>query len=78
MFKNNVLRYETPECKIINPPISLNEGRYRVDFNQIDAKMKTPALEKKTSEKGKKRFFDVAPCVLNKAECSLQSRKNAR
>lgn len=32
MFKNNVLRYETPECKIIDVPVSLNEGRYRVDF----------------------------------------------
>jgi hypothetical protein len=50
MFKNNVLRYETPECKIINPPVSLNEGRYRVDYTQIDAKIKAPALENKPKE----------------------------
>ena len=78
MFKNNVLRYETPECKIINKPVSLNEGNYRVDYIQIDKKELAPQLDHKPTVTQNKKFFEISPCVINKAECSLKSRKEAK
>jgi hypothetical protein len=69
---------EDPCYKIVDRPVSLNEGNYRVNFDIIDPKKKMAYFPKKATTHPKKRFFKVSPCLMNETVCSLKTRKAAK
>ena len=73
-FKSGVQKFEDACYKIIDKPVSLNEGNYRINFQPIDAKVNTPALHEFPKHKPNKHFFKNQPCIMDKAVCSLSSR----
>ena len=73
-YKSGVKRFENQCYKINSRPVSLNEGSYRVNFEPVDAKVPTPALHKFGLAKAKKRFYKIAPCVMDGAACTYSSR----
>lgn len=77
-FKSKVAKFEDPCYKIIDRPVSLNEGNYKPNFEPIDAKIKTPALKEFEKSKPNKRFYNVSPCVLKTTHCTLKSRQAAK
>lgn len=77
-FKSTVAKFQDPCYKIIDRPVSLNEGNYKPSFERVDAKIRTPALKEFEKTKPNKRFYNVSPCVLKKHSCSLKSRQEAK
>lgn len=77
-FKSTVAKFDDPCYKIIDRPVSLNEGNYKPNFEPVDAKIKTPALKEFEKAKPNKRFYNVSPCVLKNTHCSLKSRQEAK
>lgn len=59
-------------------PVSLNEGNYRVSYDPVDPKVATPSLKDKPKHIPRSRLFRVAPCAVDKVECTLQSRTKAK
>lgn len=77
-FKSGVKRFESQCYKINNRPVSLNEGKYRINFEPVDPKVQTPALHKFPLNNPQKRFFHIPPCVMSSAACSLSSRQQSK
>ena len=77
-FKSGVAKFENACYKIINPPVSLNEGNYRINYEPVDAKAKVPDLKERERATGNYNFYNVPPCVINTVECTYKSRKQAK
>lgn len=77
-FKSGVNKFEDACYKIVNRPVSLNEGNYRVNFDIVDAKKKVADFSRKPISEVNKKFFKVSPCLMNDTVCSLKSRKAAK
>ena len=56
----------------------MNEGNYRINYEQQDPKIPTPDIAFKPAQQPLKKRFKVSPCVLRTAECNLQGRQNAK
>lgn len=77
-FKSTVPKFKDPCYTIINRPVSLNEGGYRVNFEPVDPKPKYPHLHKFENNNARTRFHHVAPCVIDGCECTYHTRVRAR
>lgn len=77
-FKSNIQKGGDACYKIIDRPVSLNEGNYRVNFEPVDANVAVPTLVPGPKHEPRSRMYRVAPCVLNKTECTYASRKKAK
>ena len=77
-FKSTVAKFQDPCYKIIDRPVSLNEGNYKPSYERVDAKIRTPALKEYPKTKPNKRFYNVSPCVLKNTHCTLKSRQEAK
>ena len=78
LFKSKVEKFEDPCYKIIDPPRSLNEGNYRVNYEPIDKKEKMVDLKERERSTGHHNFYNVPPCVAKTTECTYHSRKQAK
>ena len=49
-----------------------------MSYDPIDAKVPGPDLQEQPKNIPKSRLFHIAPCVKEKADCTVGNRKKAR